>query len=322
VKRLWVLNLDAERELALPDGYTRPRVMAEQIRERSASTRDLVRDEPVLALDATEAPEGASAETVVVAWCPTPSAVALVRRVGLTVPAAPPLDVLRLANHRRFQHDVARRADDGAPFFAHTAFVEPDADLEMQVRSLAQRLSNPPPLGAGWHLERAYGFAGKGARRLTGPPKPDDVRWLRDSLARGGILVEPWVPIVRELSLHGFVAETSVVFGEPCALACDEFGAPTSVTMLPCEPGTFTTEHAVPRLRDAARTAAESLRSIGYFGPFGIDAFVFRGEHGEHLNPISDLNARFTLGWSTGMGDKRESALALCGRSTRRYGKP
>ena len=68
MKRLWVLNLDAERELALPDGYTRPRVMAEQIQEQSASTRDLVRDEAVLALDATKAPEGANAETVVAAW--------------------------------------------------------------------------------------------------------------------------------------------------------------------------------------------------------------------------------------------------------------
>jgi len=204
----------------------------------------------------------------------------------------------------------ARRTDDGASFFGHTAFVEPDADLETQVRSLAGRLSNPPPLGAGWHLERAYGFAGKGARRLTGPPTADDMRWLRDSLTRGGILVEPWVPIVRELSLHGFVGATSVVLGEPCALVCNEFGAPSSVTVLRREPGTSTTEHVVPRLRDVARTAAESLRSIGYFGPFGIDAFVFRGERGEHLNPLSDLNARFTLGWSTGMGERREAALA------------
>lgn len=306
MRRLWVLNLDAERELALPGGYTRPRVMAEQIREQSASTRDLVRDEAVLALDATKAPEGANAETVVAAWCPTPSALALVRRVGLTVPAAPALDVLRLANHRRFQHDVARRTDDGTSFFAHTAFVEPDADPEAQVRSLAEHLSNPPPLGAGWHLERAFGFAGKGARRLTGPPTPDDVRWLRDSLTRGGILVEPWVPIIRELSLHGFVGATTVVLGEPCALVCDEFGAPSSVTVLPRERGSIS-EH-VSRLRDAARTAAESLQSIGYFGPFGIDAFVFRDERGEHLNPLSDLNARFTLGWSTGMGEKREAA--------------
>lgn len=313
MKRLWVLNLDAERELAVPGGYTRTRVMAEQIREQSASTRDLVRDEAVLALDATQAPERANAETAVVAWCPTPSALALVRRVGLTVPAAPPLDVLRLANHRRFQHDVARRIDDGASFISHTAFVEPGADLETQVRSLAERLSNPPPVGAGWHLERAYGFAGKGARRLTGPPRADDLRWLRDSLTRGGILVEPWVPIVRELSLHGFVGGAGVVLGEPCALVCDEFGAPSSVTPLPREPDTSMTEHIVPRLRDAARTAAESLRSIGYFGPFGIDAFVFRNEHGEQLNPLSDLNARFTLGWSTGMAEKRDEALQNVG---------
>jgi hypothetical protein len=134
------------------------------------------------------------------------------------------------------------------------------------------------------------------------------VRWLHDSLTRGGILVEPWVHIVRELSLHGFIGATTTVFGEPCALVSDEFGAPTSVTML-CEPGTSTTDHAVPRVRDAALTAAESLRSIGYFGPFGIDAFVFRGERSEHLNPLCDLNARFTLGWSTGMGNKREAAL-------------
>ncbi len=311
MKRLWVLNLDAERELAFPGGYTRSRAMAAQIRERGHQTRDLVRGDPVLALDATHAPAGASSETAVLAWSPTPSVLALVRQVGLPVPVAPPLDVLKRANHRRFQHEVARRVAGGAEFFAHSAFVEPELDLDAQVHAMTRRLSNPPPLGRGWHLERAYGFAGKGARRLSGAPTPDDARWLRDSLARGGILVEPWVCIVRELSLHGFVGVTGVVIGEPCALECDEFGAPTSISVLSPQAGSFTTEHAVPRLREAAQAAAESLRAAGYAGPFGIDAFVFGDERGEHVNPLSDLNARFTLGWSTGMGERREAALEL-----------
>ena len=311
MKRLWVLNLDAERELALPGGYTRSRALAAQIRERGRHTRDLLRGDPVLALDATHAPAGASSETAVLAWSPTPSVLALVHCVGLSVPVAPPLDVLKRANHRRFQHEVARRVAGGAEFFAHSAFVEPEPDLDAQVHAMTRRLSNPPPLGQGWHLERAYGFAGKGARRLTGSPTPDDARWLRDSLLRGGILVEPWVCIVRELSIHGFVGATSVVIGEPCAQQCDEFGAPASITVLSPQAGTFTTEHAVPRLREAAHAAAESLCAIDYSGPFGIDAFVFSDERGEHVNPLSDLNARFTLGWSTGMGERRDAALEL-----------
>jgi len=47
---------------------------------------------------------------------------------------------------------------------------------------------------------------------------------------------------------------------------------------------------------------ASALKSAGYVGPFGLDAFRWRAVSGElHFHALSEINARFTLGWACGM---------------------
>ena len=58
------------------------------------------------------------------------------------------------------------------------------------------------------------------------------------------------------------------------------------------------------RLGEAAEEAGRALAAAGYRGPFGIDAFRHRiGGPGsrEVLNPLSEINARYTMDWTTGM---------------------
>jgi predicted ATP-grasp superfamily ATP-dependent carboligase len=57
-------------------------------------------------------------------------------------------------------------------------------------------------------------------------------------------------------------------------------------------------------LRHVAERASEEILRVGYFGPFGIDVLVVDGQA-----RLIDLNPRFTLGWSIGMGELRTEAI-------------
>jgi hypothetical protein len=54
---------------------------------------------------------------------------------------------------------------------------------------------------------------------------------------------------------------------------------------------------------------AEALARAGYFGPFGIDAYLWRRAPGAlELNPQSELNARYTMGFCIGMASPAMAA--------------
>jgi len=58
-------------------------------------------------------------------------------------------------------------------------------------------------------------------------------------------------------------------------------------------------EHALIR---SAEHAAGALSDAGYFGPFGVDAYFWRtGSGALRFNPLGELNARYTMGFSVGM---------------------
>jgi hypothetical protein len=150
--------------------------------------------------------------------------------------------------------------------------------------------------------KRPFGFAGRGQRRVPEEPSADDVRWVADSLGTGGLLIEPAVEIASEYSIHGYVDSKGVVTGASCRFSTDSAGSPSPVELAERDP---------PRdraLGESARLVAEHLFRAGYFGPFGVDAFEYRNG-GVHLNALSEVNARFTLGWSTGMGSARDAVL-------------
>lgn len=292
-RRLWLFNLDAELELARgPGPYQTPLRVARALEPMLERARALMSPgdeslhplEPPGALAQRAAAAAASGVRLVgCAWCPTPSALARLSRAGAELPRSPDVAVLRRVNHRRFALELG----GGAP---GARFVSDEA-------ALAQALAEPRE---GWLFKRAYGFAGRGQRRIVGAPSRDDRRWLSDSLRQGGFVAEPWLELARELAIHGRVdASGRLELGRICVQETDAYRAWRSTR--PARPDELSSAQA-SRLRERAEAAAAALAGAGYFGPFGVDAYLYRARAGAlELNPLSELNARFSMGFAVGL---------------------
>jgi len=163
-----------------------------------------------------------------------------------------------------------------------------------------ERLARPAALG--WLVRRTFGAAGRGRRRLhAGRCEPEARAWLVASLRQGPLVIEPWVTVTREHTRSGWVApDGSVSLSAPCFQATTREGA--WVRSERCERGSLAPGDDA-RLEEAAARAGAALAAAGYHGPYGIDAYHHRGAHGEVLNPLSEINARFTMDWTTAMAE-------------------
>jgi phosphoribosylaminoimidazole carboxylase (NCAIR synthetase) len=270
----WVLNFDAEDELASATATTTSRAMRARFAEIAERAKLLAPGDVVIdeALADASSYEGR-------AWCPTPSALAKMRAAGVRVPRAPSIDVLRRVNSRRFCAELGQTLPDAA--FVETA--------DACARAIASRAGT-------WLLKRAFGFAGRGRRRVTsGALTDDDMRWIEAS--RAGIQCEPLVAIERDYALHGELDERgALTLGAPTAQRCDASGA-----WIASERADDLADGERSALERETRAVARALADAGYFGPFGVDAYRFRDGDARAFNPRGEINARYTMGWSVGM---------------------
>ncbi|MCP3914138.1 MAG: hypothetical protein GY711_01115 [bacterium] len=281
-RRAWALNLDAEQELAARGPYTRSASLEATVaRARVGLIGGLVRRDDVVVDQGTEA-HG----LLGFAWCPTPRALASLERAGAALPAAPSLAVLRDVNARTF---AARLAGGGL-----------DKRVVSSAQELEPMLAGPSPTSA-WLVRRPFGAAGRGRRRVPAArASDDDARWLAAGLRDGPLVVEPWVEVELEVARHGWIEmDGHVELGPPCVQRVDARGAWRETRR--AEVGELTTDECAAS-DQAIGIAAEALVRAGYFGPFGVDAFRYRIEQVAAFQPLSEINARFTMGWETGMG--------------------
>lgn len=285
----WVLNFDAEEELAARRRYQPTArmlaVLAQQrarLLEETAAGRSFLAPGDVIVDEQT--PAGAAAGLEGRAWCPTPRAVALLERAGAAPRGVVDLDVLRRANARPFA--AALRAQlDGPAFEKRVA-----SDLD-QALSLVAR-----PADLGWLVRRTFGAAGRGRRRLAaGRVEGADRAWLEASLRLGPVVVEPWADIVEELTVCGAVTEGGDVrVLTPGFQLTTRQGAWTRTDA--ADPGHLGREDDGLVLR-ACEDVGRALAAEGYRGPYGIDAFRYREAPGApvRLNALSEINARLTM---------------------------
>jgi hypothetical protein len=295
--RVWVLNLDAEHELEAGRSYTPTQGLSAIVaRERRrllgglVGPADVVLDEQHLAPEPVERLRGLEGR----AWSPTPRALARLAAAGARVPATPGLDVLRTVNARPFAAAV-RAPLAGSSFEKHVV-----ASLEQALARLAL------PAADGWLVRRTFGAAGRGRRRVAaGSPAPAELAWLQASLCRGPLVIEPWVEVTREYTRSAWVTPRgAVVISPPCFQETTPTGAWTRTERA----GRGEVGHADDRrLEEAVAVAGAALARAGYFGPFGIDAFRHRSANGEVLNPLSEINARYTMDWTTAMAGRLAS---------------
>lgn len=289
----WVLNLDAEDELALGRAHTPSAPSSRRVEALLpvlTGPGGLVRPGDQLAW-----PGGAKVDPALEgrAWCLTRWARRQLEKAGARVPRGPSDEVLRAVNHRRFSAALG----GGLP---GAAFVTTTAELE---RALARvDLLAECSAAQQWLLKRPLGYAGKGRRKLRAGGVTDaDQAWLSASLREGaGLQVEPFVQRDADFGLHGWLHEDGrVVWGAPTVQTVDEAGAwvrsdaATDAQLGPAER---------EALREAGAQTAAALHKAAYFGPFGLDAFRWVTPSGaRRFQPRCELNARFSMGWAVGL---------------------
>lgn len=290
MSRVWLLNLDADREMERPLGYVPTVSMVAGMSAWRASLRaslcglqDYVLDEDdVSALN----PQDHEAS----AWCPTPTALKRIEQGGWHLPEHPSFDVVRRVNHRRFCAELGQTLDQAA-FLSEWDHISAHVGPETQ--------------SGWWLLKRPFSFSGKGRRRVRcGRLEASDRAWIDASLKRGdGLQVEPWVERDGDFVIHGRIEKTGVMqLGPVCVQVCDARGAWQQTT--PLADGELSSVEQ-RELIELAEATASALSSAGYFGPFGIDSYRYRDGRALRMNPRSEINARYTMGWAVGMASAR-----------------
>lgn len=287
----WILNPDAELEMAnlaagKPGRYTSPLAARATLTKRRAVFDELTLGETaLLAHELDQVKRLRKGASSFILWCPTPSLLGECRRHGLRVPAGPEPSLLLAVN------DKTRLQEWGLPLVPERTLLRKLDDLNaLQKDHKILRLKRP------------FGFAGRGQRRISDPLSADDTRWILDGLRKGPLVAEPELCAFRLKSVHLLVHRDGSLIGRPLGFACDDFGAFQyweTRTVPGCED---------EALRKYAADAAQRLLSAGYFGPAGIDFAV--NANGKFY--ALDLNGRFSLGWSRGLGELRDRALLLC----------
>jgi hypothetical protein len=291
----WLLNLDAERELADPKHYAPSPVLEARIEALLPRlTQLLTREDCIVGRD-TDLAQASE----VLAFCPTRSAVARLTKAGLVAPTAPPMSVLRQVNSRAFCAALGQTL--------------PGATYVRDLASLERVLAGPRP-AQGFLLKRDFGFAGRERRRVIeaqGSCRHEEHRvatldaaslgFARRSFALGqGLQVEPWCQRTHDFALHGYVFRSGkLLLGQPLAQHTDDQGSWLLSGAL-AEGALTDPERAA--LQHATRQAGSALAAAGYFGPYGCDAFRYLDVNGEPaFQPRSEINARFSMGYPRGL---------------------
>jgi hypothetical protein len=275
----WLLNLDADLELADPQHYRAAKLSAERIGELRSRVADLIAADDAV-LDAPETARGAVG-AVVQAFCPTPSALERIAELGLAPPPAPSFAVLRRVNDRAFCAELGHGL--------------PDSCFARDMPALEQHLARHGETR--FVIKRAFSFAGREQRRVLGAHLDASTRgFCARSFERGeGVQVEPWVERLADFSRHGYLtAAGELLMGETREQQCDAMGR--FLAMSTERARISAPEDAL--LASTLQSTAAALVRAGYFGPFGIDGFRYRTLDGATaLDPRCEINARFTMGY-------------------------
>jgi len=292
------MNLDADVELSAPHQY-RPALEREiRIEKLLSCMGTLLRpDDLVLGPATPSLPAG----TRVLTFCPTPHALGRLAALGLTPSLpSPSLSVLREANGRAFCARVGQTLPGAAYIYS------------METLEEMARQAGP---GQELLLKRPFGFAGRERRRVIGGVlDPSTAGFAARSFRTGeGLQVEPWLRRGRDFARHGYLAEDGRLLKGPLMeQQCDPMGRWQGSVVADVSGSPLRPEHA-RQLEEELERTAQALSAIGYFGPFGIDAFEYERADGEPgFQPRSEINARFSMGYPR---DLLERALREFGSS-------
>jgi len=219
-------------------------------------------------------------------------------RTGSPLPAA------------RNRHGPEWRAEDCAPYLCT------ENEIGVAVNSLAEALAVIEKIRVRGHHEiivkQSFGLAGSNAIRLFEPELLETHRrWIANAVENGRqLVVEPWLERVRDFSAQLEMTSDGLKLCGYTGLINDAKGqfqgntaAPKFERRIPQEViGLFSVPPDIAMrlhaLYDGIFVLLEAeLRYVGFSGPAGIDAFVYRTPQGDcRLKPVVEINPRYTMG--------------------------
>lgn len=284
----WILNLDADLELAAVGAYAPKRSVLDAMRASAPKLAASLLGRDDIVIDEGTAP-GAARGRRGRAFCPTPRALHLLARSGAEPEPHPSFEVLRAVNSRAFCASL------GQPL-APAAFVVDEEEAR------AMLAASPAPFRR-WRVKRAHGMVGRGQRGIEpGALGEADWTFVRAGLAEGGLQIEPEVAIALEYAMHAALApDGSLRRGSLVEQRCDARGAWLETRR--CSSDVAGGIAVGEALASEIERVGAALRREGYFGPFGVDAYTYRLAGGAlALQPRSEINARYSMGFALGFG--------------------
>ena len=300
----WLLNLDAELELAQPNRAQPSTRLRAQTEFHGKRFLNAIADSDPDSDYRHQAAACCSTWDHLLAWCPTPE---VIDKASVQVrQQAPDLACLQHVNHRAFAWGIAQEL--------------PNAIFARDMKELMDHLQACRTPEHGWLLKRAFGFSGRWRKHLRGSLDDASRAWCEASMHEYGIglQVEPYVDILAEFTLHGLLDSTgSVLQGQPTRLYSDPKGAWIGNQKLTDSVSDIEKE----AFQQAFTACAQALHGAGYSGPFGIDGFRWRDTEGNACwQSLSDLNARFTMGYFVGMHHHHQRVIEACDLSATSQG--
>lgn len=223
-----------------------------------------------------------------VPWGWSPEIRELVERYGWSA-QAPNDDAVRLANSRSTSDRLERLWNIGLPGARR---VESIAEFHDAIRSLERTDER-------WVVKAEFGMSARERILGQGAAKQSDENWVRRRLALSNVVFfEPWVERLGEVGYQFEIPRN----GPPRPLGftpmvVDRQGQYAGSFFAANESRFETDPLFWSAAAEVACRAAEHLQTIGYFGPLGIDAMVYRDRDGTHrIRPLQDINARWTMG--------------------------
>lgn len=273
----WVLNLDADFELAAGAKYQPTKPVRDATREHAKRLIGTLTGPNDIVVDEESAPDSAR-RLAGVAFCPTPRAIAMLLRAGAEPVEHPSFEIIRRVNSRAFCQSLGQTL--------------PNASFETDLDAALEKLGRDPEIGNGWRVKRAFGVAGRGQRVVRpGEATPFLASWIED----GGVQIEPNVSVIEELAMHGMLSrDGEMVAGATVIQKCDAAGAWLESVRAPDHPRASDLHHEMERVGNA-------LHRGGYFGPFGIDAYEWSGG----FQSRSEINARYSMAFAVGFSKSR-----------------
>lgn len=220
----------------------------------------------------------------IVPWGWTSSIRQLARRLDIQA-AAPEQEIVWKCNSRELAFQLCQQLNCTLPGEA----------LGRTLPAVLQLVEAARSWPAGWLLKANFGQSGRGQLRGQGGElTPAQRSWISRTLKQHGpLLIEPILHRHRE---YGFQWEAPPD-RPPQLITVSELLTTAQGQYLGSRVAPLEIDPAVrEQIISVQQKAIERLQALGYFGPVGIDAMIYRTPQGLSVRPIQDINARWTMG--------------------------